>query len=275
MKIRNVTLVQDDHPEYREHCAYYAQADRSLRDTLDPGPQQQLSRAMEPLFRAWLSRHARLSERRILRYERLKRSGQYRAYFKEIDAVEVTASNVDTSDEERPARLFEVKCSSNASSLRSAGSQLMKAIRPLRCRWRGIYRHAVLIAVLPDCMALSRPVTPLENGLPIPEEADPKHRLTTCLSAEELWKWGQDTGTLDAPTDLLKRAQDQARSTIKRREKRKALKQQGVPKAQWPDHLLPARPEVPPTKTATYGNTEAPVSPLARALREAFGENEE
>ena len=269
MKTRNVTFVCPDNSDYRSHCAYHAQANRSLRDTLDPSSLQRLSRAIEPVFRAWLGRHVPLSDRRILRYEYLKRSGQYRTCFKEIDAVETAGF-----DSDRPVRLFELKCSTNASSLGAAGSQLMKAIRPLRCRWRGIYRHAVLVAVLPEQMNLPGPITPLDAGLPIPEEATPSQRINTYLDAEALWQWGQDTGTLEAPVCLLGTAQEQARATIERRRQRRALKQKGIPKSKWPEHVRPATPDVPETKTATYGDSESPVSPLGAALQEALKADE-
>lgn len=269
MKTRNVTFVRTDDPEYRAHCAYHAQANRSLRDTLNPSPLQKLSRAMETVFRDWLSQHISLSARRILRYEYLKRSGQYRTCFKEIDAIEVAGPESD-----RPVRLFEMKCSTNATSLGAAGSQLMKAIRPLRCRWRGIYRHAVLVAVLPEQMNLPGPIMPLDARLPLPEEATPDQRINTYLDAEALWQWGQDTGALNAPVDLLEAAQEEARATIERRRQRRALKQKGIPQSKWPEHVRPATPDVPETKTATYGDSEPTVSPLGAALQEALKADE-
>jgi hypothetical protein len=163
-----------------------------------------------------------------------------------------------------------MKCSTNATSLGAAGSQLMKAIRPLRCRWRGIYRHAVLVAVLPEQMNLPGPITPLDAGLPLPEEATPDQRINTYLDAEALWQWGQDTGTLEAPVCLLGTAQEQARTTIERRGQRRALKQQGVPKSKWPEHVKPAAPDVPETEIATYGDAAPSVSSLGAALQEAL-----
>ena len=270
MKTRNVTFVCTDDPEYRAHRAYHAQANRSLRDTLDPSPLQKLSWAMETVFRAWLAQHISLLNRRILRYEYLKRSGQYRVCFKEIDAIETAGPESD-----RPVRLFEMKCSTNATSLSSAGSQLMKAIRPLRCRWRGIYRHAVLVAVLPDQMDLPEPIPPLDCGLPHSTNADPSRRITTCLDAQALWQWGQDTGALEAPFGLLDEAQEEAEATIERRRQRRALKQKGVPKSKWPEHVKPTAPEVPETKTATYGDTTPSVSSLGAALQDALNVTDE
>lgn len=277
MKIRNVSLVRPDDDGYRAHQGRHAQASMHLRDTLDPGPVQKLSGPVEKLLQQWLARHLDLTPRRILRYERLTRDNRYKTYYKEIDAIEASATS-DASSEAaplRPQRLFEFKCSSNASgALSSAGSQLARAMDALSSRWdREIYRHAILVAVAPDVMELEEEPTPLEAFEPgVLEGQKTNEPLTTCLSAEDLWRWGQESGALEARPELLSEAQTKARATASRRQRREKLKEEGVPRAEWPDELTSRPRETPETETATFGDdsAEEEESPMARAMREAM-----
>lgn len=266
MKIRNVRLVNPDDREFKAHKGHYAQASRHLRPTLDASPLQKLSHQVEDILREWLTHKIDLSERRILRYERLKRSGQYRTYFKEIDAVQGRAAA------DGPRRLLEFKCSSNVGTLGSAGKQLNRSLQPLRCRWdHEIYRHAILVAVIPARMNLSGEPTPLSEFRPsIPEEADPKDRMTTLLSAQDLWDWGTSQCLIGAESDLFDKAQSTARTTLEKRRRRAELKNQGVPKEEWPDDLQTGPPDVPDSEVVSYG-TESDDSRMGQALRDAFG----
>lgn len=289
MKIRNVSLVRPDDEDYRAHQGRYAQASMHLRDTLDPGPVQKLSGPIEKLLREWLSRRINLTPRRILRYERLTRENRYKTYYKEIDAVEAapyegTSSGASSSSPLRPRRLFEIKCSSNASgALSSADSQLSRATDALSSRWdRQIYRHAVLVAIVPELMDLEEAPTPLEAFAPsLPEGARDGGRLTTCLAAEDLWRWGQSKGllssdALEADPKLLDEAQARARQTASRRRRREELKEEGVPREEWPEELIHEASETPETQTATYGDEPAEEeSPMARAMREAMESSSE
>jgi hypothetical protein len=278
MKIRNVTLVPPDDEGYRAHQARHAQANQKLRDTLDPGPLQKLSHPVEELLRQWLGQRVPLSSRRILRYERLSRDNSYTTYYKEIDAVEVADDDTDddASSSPRPKRLFEFKCSSNPGALSGAGTQLDRAVQAMATRWdrRRLYRHAVLVAVVPALMDLPHEPRPLTSfDASVPAEAPAEERLTTCLPADELWAWGQSEDVLDAPADLLGDAQAKARETTSRRQRREALKEQGVPREEWPDDLHTEPRETPETETATFGDEEDE-SPMARALREAMDDDE-
>ena len=280
MKIRNVSLVRPDDEGYRAHQGRHAQASMHLRDTLDPGPVHNLAGPIEELFRQWLTRRLDLTPRRILRYERLTREGDYKTYYKEIDAVEGISAAGDSDEEAspRPLRLFEFKCSSNASgALSSAGSQLGRAMDVLSSRWdRQIYRHAVLVAVVPDVMDPEEEPTPLDAfEAEVPEGAKASDRLTTCLSAEDLWHWGQESGMLEARGELLAEAQAKARQTAHRRQRRAELKEEGVPREEWPDELVPEQRETPETETATFGDKpEEDESSLTRAMREAMQDND-
>jgi hypothetical protein len=297
MKTRNVDLVRPDNEAYREQSAHYAQKTRKLRETLDPGPLQRLSDPIEALLRRWLSRRIPLTERRIVRYERLQRTRDYDLRFKEIDAVEIADASETLEvegagspkekdpDEIRPRRLIEIKCSSNAGTLSSAGSQLRKALRPIRTRWQQpVYRHAILVAVVPDMMDLRDEPVPLEEFDPsVPEAAHPQDLLKTYLSAEDLWNWGTDVGLLgdDGPIgvapDLLNEAQEKARTTAERRRRRKELKDEGIPREQWPEELKTDQSEdVPDSETARYGESDAEnSSSMADALKEALDDKDD
>jgi hypothetical protein len=287
MKTRNVDLVRPDNEAYREQSAEYAQASMHLRDTLDPGPLERLSGPVEELLRQWLSEQLPLTERRILRYEVLQKNGSYDLRFKEIDAVE--ASDPDSAaDEWRPRRLFEMKCSSNVSTLASAGGQLQQALRPIRARWGDpVFQHAMLVAVVPDVMDLPDPPTALDAFDPaLPADANPDTRLETVLAADDLWAWGQATdrigpdGPIEAEPDLLEAAQEKARSTIQKRRRREELREQGVPREEWPDDLTTNDEEdVPDPETVQYGaadeNDEEEDSAMAQALRDALDEDDQ
>lgn len=297
MKTRNVDLVRPDNEAYRKQSAHHAQKTRKLRDTLDPGLLQRLSDPIEVLLRRWLSRRISLTERRIVRYERLQRTRDYDLRFKEIDAVEAadapetveadrtSSPTNENPDEIRPRRLIEIKCSSNAGTLSSAGSQLRKALRPIQTRWQQpVYRHAILVAVVPDVMDLRNEPVPLGEFDPsIPEAAHPQDLLTTYLSAEDLWNWGTDVGLLgdDGPIevapDLLNEAQEEARETAERRQRRKELKDEGVPREQWPAELKTDQSEdVPDSETVRYGEPDTKDrSSMADALRNALKEEED
>lgn len=296
MKTRNVDLVRPDNEAYRNQSARYAQENRKLRPTRDPSVLQRLSEPIESFLRHWLSREISLTERRIVRYERLQRTGEYDLRFKEVDAIEIANSSeavdaesvgssaVEDTDEIRPRRLIEMKCSSNAGKLSSAGSQLRKALRPLRTRWQQpVYRHAILVAVAPDVMELPYDPVPLDEFAPsIPESADPSDLLKTYLSADDLWEWGKSAGLLesDGPieveSDLLRKAQEEARATAQKRQERKRLKEEGVPREEWPDELkTDSAREVPDSETVQYGAPdEEDSSSMADALRDAFEEED-
>jgi hypothetical protein len=266
MKVRNVSLVRPDNETYREHQGKHAEASRSLRPSMGTSPIQKVSEPIERVLRELLSRNLVTSSRRILHYEKLQRTNAYRSYYKEIDAVEVK----EADGEERPIRLFEIKTSSNASRRTKAGSQLRRAERVLQTRWSSVRLHALFVALVPRLMRLpSTPVdidaftTSLTSG-----PAD-ESRLTTILSAEDVWKWGRDHDLLGGAESLLASAQKAARQTIKKRRWRSALKKQGVPKTEWPEDLrTDSGSDRPDPERASFGEGEE-ASALERALRGA------
>lgn len=285
-KTRNVDFVRPDNEAYREHSARHAQRDRHLRDTLDSGSLQRLSEPIEILLRRWLHRELPLTDRRILRYERLKRTGEYNLKFKEIDAVEIgEGKSLSKRGEIRPRRLWEFKCSSNAGAISSTGTQFRKALQPIRTRWQHpVYQHAALVAVVPDMMNLPKAPVSLDEFDPsIPEDEDPEGRLKTYFSAQDLWEWGKEAGLLgpDGPAEsepfLLEEAREEARENIRKRQHREKLKEEGVPQEDWPEKLKEDQSqEVPDLEMAQYGDPdeEECSSTMADALKDALDKDE-
>ena len=83
----------------------------------------------------------------------------------------------------------------------------------------------------------------------------------------------QESGMLEARGELLAEAQAKARQTAHRRQRRAELKEEGVPREEWPDELVSEQRETPETETVTFGDEpEEDESSLARAMREAMQE---
>jgi hypothetical protein len=140
----------------------------------------------------------------------------------------------------------------------------------MRIRWGQLYRHAILIAVLPEEMRLPEEPTPLATFDPsVPDGASIQDRLTTYLDARDVWEWALGAGCLYTDPCLLEHARAEALETIQKRRKRASLKERGVPRSEWPDTLIDTPPETPPSKTVRFGDEdEAPL--LAQRLREAM-----
>jgi hypothetical protein len=119
-------------------------------------------------------------------------------------------------------------------------------------------------------MNLSSEATPLSEFSPsIPEETDSSSRMTTFLSAQDLWDWGTSQGLIDDESDLLDKAKSTARLTLERRRRRAELKSRGVPKEEWPDDLQTSPPDIPESEVVSYG-TESEESKMRQALRDAL-----
>jgi hypothetical protein len=164
-------LTTAEDKRYRAHVEQFMLQRRNQRAIRPPRQRDIFGSQAEEALRTWLGEHYTLSDRRILEYE--QRQGR-RAHtkYRELDAVVL--------EDKRSIRVFEIKASRVARSLRRAVAQLQETRQIIRLLYPFVTTTILLV----------------DTGIPTPEEVEelmhseeapetPPETLTTAIERME------------------------------------------------------------------------------------------
>ncbi len=138
-KVRSVRLVPTDDPGYLAAMAEQALAHRHYGPKEDQSATYRVSGRVEEAARAWLAERVTLLPGRVIVADVLHRDARaYERVYLELDAVE--------GRDGMPARVYEVKFTSNLNAMRRGYGQLARAIRLLESRYDRVEGVVVLVS---------------------------------------------------------------------------------------------------------------------------------
>lgn len=269
-RIRSVRFVRPDDGDYRLHLSRHALRARRLGPKVEPHATSRLALSLEEIVRCRLRQIVPLANERILAYEIQDGQYGYEAMYLELDAV---SGQLGT-----PLRIFEIK-STHSVKVALGGLKQLRRVREVIAT----HCHRKLIALIDiwvdtggepfekDDPRWNR-VTELEdlNALDGWHGDDSEFALIR-IPCGTVWDWAAGVG-VDVDEDLWERAQQELRDGRHLREKRRALREAGVPESEWPVELR-AEPQRRLPGSYTTSTATNPETALATAFRNAAVRN--
>jgi hypothetical protein len=138
-RVRAIQLVGTDDPGYLSAMADQALAHRHYGPKEDQSATYHVSGRVESAARAWLSARVPLLPERVIAADVLYRDARaYERLSLELDAVE--------GRDGIPARVYEVKFTSNLAAMRRGFGQVARAVRLLQARYDRVEGAVILVA---------------------------------------------------------------------------------------------------------------------------------
>lgn len=129
-------LITASDKRYREHVERFVLQRQNQRAMRPPRQRDIFGQQAETALRTWLAARLELVETRILEYEE-RRGSRAHTKYRELDALLL--------EPRRMARVFEIKASRTASSLRRAARQLAETRQILRLLLPTVYTTILLV----------------------------------------------------------------------------------------------------------------------------------
>lgn len=236
-RVRSVCLVPLDNAGYLAAMAEQALAHRRYGPREETSATYRVSSRVETAVRGWLAARVPLLQERVLKAEVLYRgSRSYETLYLELDAVQGSGGV--------PARVYEVKFTSNPAAIRRGFRQLARARSLLETRFERVDTVVVLVQSDRGSLDLDDPnlrdVVPLEPAAL--RDSMPPGLPLLRLDPADLTEW-----LADEDPDLLRSARDEGDANVLARQERAARLEAGE---ELPELRRPRRPNA----TITFGD---------------------
>lgn len=261
-KIRNIKFVSEDNELYTEFMSRLRLENFHFRKSNERSNTDKIGYPLELSIRHWIHQAYLGLDERILCYERFTKNKTYELCFNELDVVY-------ESDNER--WITEVKVSSSKKAFLKAANQLEHAQRLLNRGNIDVNLLAIQVDLAPqdeddNLIEFQEDFSLIEPSIPDRNYAN-IHFVK--VDGEAVFKYGLKHGLIKNP-DLFYSAKNEVLDIIRRRKLRAELKEQGVPREEWPEELFQ---EIGIKDDNNYMETFGEVeteSPLASALKAAL-----
>lgn len=263
-RIRNVRLLPPDDQDYRAHQSVHAQAAVRLGKKLEPDATHRASKVFETIVCEKLALMVDLSRDRILGYELQEGRFGYKSRYLELDAL--------SGSLESNLRVYEIKASHSFTYACDARKQLHRAENILNRMCAAI--ELVVLWVDTGCEPFDenalqrRSFTVLETLEDLTAWTPDEGRPAFCrVPGDEAWQWASSLG-LEVDDEIWRQAKAERRASFEAREKRKELKEAGIPPEEWPEEVKePQRRRA--TGVYSVGPESEPETVFGEALRKA------
>lgn len=263
-RIRRVSLVAPDDMTYRRYCGQQAAYHMTFRPKQPASATQRLACLLEEVIRMRLSESVPLLPNRILSYEAQDSSGRFVHRYREIDAV--------AGQDQRPQVFFEIKVSCNPTIVREARLQLVKSAHVASARWPA----PALCVVFANTgkAAVEGSLSSFAHLDEVEALADSQPTRTTAMDVQyvhipavEAWQQACAQGMVPDQS-LWDQAQHELQIASDYRKQKQALTAAGVPRDDWPEHLLPSA-RLPASSNMVCYDASGPKMTLGDLLAEA------
>ncbi|NJK78940.1 MAG: hypothetical protein HC914_03125 [Chloroflexaceae bacterium] len=253
-------LITSDDRHYRQYVEQYLIQRQNNRAMRPPRQRDIFGGQVEAALRDWLGTRYQLAETRILGYEEV-RGRRSNTKYRELDAVVI--------EDRRTIRVFEIKASRTAASLRRATDQLRETRAILKLLYPVVHSAILLVDTgIPDAARVAE-IMAAEDAPAVPPETLPA--VLEALENVRLISNPDDMGTDGATIDVMLFSVDTIIDMVGA--EHLALDWEA-------DDEIDTTPPTPPEPSLAYSTDEAPEAddsaatadddnPLAAALRKA------
>lgn len=257
-RVRQIRFVGHDDEGYRAHCAGHALESRRLGPSMGPSATMRAALLLEEIVRRRLGQVIPLEKERILACELQEgRFGYKPAYF-EIDAVSGCIGAA--------LQLFEIKATYSSKYAQRGRKQLERAKNIIVRRQPRSMITLVLVWVETGEAPCDVQWTNFDADTLRGHRGNQDAYLCIRIPGDEAWGWAASVG-VEVDQNLREQAQREANEARLLRDERQALREAGVPEAEWPAALR-AQPQRRPSGSYSTSTT-IPESALSIAFRRA------